>query len=91
LKFFDTQNIQYTNIPIREQPRTKTEPKKMLGYLDDELKRPFNTSGVDDRSMNLKDSPPDMSTKRTTKPVQPMGPTSLQDVQQPFPAHGLAL
>ncbi|PCJ52214.1 MAG: ArsC family transcriptional regulator [Candidatus Hydrogenedentota bacterium] len=63
LKFLDAHNIQYTNIPIREQPPTKAELKKMLGYLDGELKRLFNTSGMDYRSMNLKDTLPTMTTK----------------------------
>jgi len=63
LKFLDAQGIEYTNIPIREQPPTKAELKKMLGCLDGELKRLFNTSGVDYRAMDLKDTLPDMSAK----------------------------
>jgi Spx/MgsR family transcriptional regulator len=63
LKFLNAQNIEYTNIPIREQPPTKAELKKMLGYLDGDLKKLFNTSGMDYRSMNLKDTLPTMTAK----------------------------
>ena len=61
-KFLDAQGIAYTEVPIREQPPTTAELKKMLGYLDGELKKLFNTSGVDYRALKLKDALPTMST-----------------------------
>ncbi len=67
LKFLDAQGIEYTNVPIREQPPTKAELKKMLGYLNGDMKRLFNTSGVDYRSMNLKDTLPTMTTKEAVE------------------------
>ena len=61
-KFLDAQGIAYTELPIREQPPTTAELKKMLGYLDGELKKLFNTSGADYKELKLKDALPTMST-----------------------------
>ena len=61
-KFLDAQGIAYTEIPIREQPPTTAELKKMLGHLDGKLKKLFNTSGRDYREQKLKDTLPTMST-----------------------------
>ena len=63
LKFLDAEGIAYKNIPIRETPPSKAELKKMLGYLDGELRKLFNTSGGDYKAMNLKESLPQMSEK----------------------------
>ena len=63
-KFLDAQGIAYTEVPIREQPPSKAELKKMLGYLDGELKKLFNTSGVDYRALKLKDTLPTMNTAK---------------------------
>ena len=60
LKFLDSKNISYQNIPIRDQPPTKAEIKKMLSYVGD-MKKLFNTSGMDYRSMNIKEKLPSMS------------------------------
>ena len=60
-RFLGAQGIAYTELPIREQPPTKTELKKMLGYLDGELKKLFNTSGMDYKALKLKDALPTMS------------------------------
>jgi len=61
LKFLDAHHITYHKIPIREQPPTKSELKKMLGYLDGEIKKLFNTSGQDYKAMNMKDRLPKLT------------------------------
>lgn len=60
LKFLDSHNIEYKKIAIRETPPTKAELKKMLGYVG-ELKKLFNTSGMDYRSLNMKEVLPTLS------------------------------
>lgn len=60
-KWLDAQGLAYTAIPIREQPPTEAELKKMLRYVDGELKRLFNVSGGDYRALNLKVKLPAMS------------------------------
>lgn len=61
LKYLDEKNIDYTLIPIRETPPTKTELKKMVKFMGGEIKKLFNTSGQDYKSMNLKQSLPTMT------------------------------
>ncbi|MCL4131905.1 UNVERIFIED_CONTAM: hypothetical protein GTU68_067396 [Idotea baltica] len=60
-KWLRAQKIEFEEIPIRETPPSVAELKLMLGFLNGELKRLFNTSGQDYRSMGLKDSLPSMS------------------------------
>lgn len=63
LKFLDAHGISYEVVPIREKPPTKKELKAMLGHVGGELKKLFNTSGVDYRSLNMKDKLPTLSEK----------------------------
>ena len=61
LKFLAARGIQPEVIPIRERPPTKAELKTMLGYLGGELRRLFNTSGQDYKTLSMKDKLPTMS------------------------------
>lgn len=61
LKYLDGKNVKYELLPIREQPPTVAELKKMLGYYKGELKRLFNTSGLDYKALNIKEKLPKMS------------------------------
>jgi arsenate reductase len=61
LKYLDEQGVTYERIAIREQPPTIAELKKMLKALNGELKRIFNTSGGDYKSMNMKDRLPTLT------------------------------
>ncbi len=61
LKFLDAHSVRYQTTPIRERPPTKGELKKMLDAYDGNVRKLFNTSGTDYKSMNLKDKLPDMS------------------------------
>ncbi len=60
-KWLKERNIDYTEIAIREHPPTKAELKRMLGYMDGNLRKLFNTSGGDYKSMNLKNKFPKLS------------------------------
>lgn len=52
LKFLDSHGIEFKAIPIREQPPSKSEIKRMLKEYG--VKRLFNTSGKDYREMGIK-------------------------------------
>ena len=61
LQFLEARKIPYEKIPIRENPPTVTEIKKMLIYVGGDLKKLFNTSGLDYKAMNMKDKLPTLS------------------------------
>ena len=61
LKWLEAKGIQYEKIPIREQPPSKTELKRMLKIYEGNLRRLFNTSGGDYKELNLKDKLPALS------------------------------
>lgn len=60
LQFLDRQGIRYEKIPIREQPPSKDELRRMLNYVGDSRKL-FNTSGQDYKAFKLKDKLATMS------------------------------
>ncbi len=61
VKRLAAQGVEFTEIPIREQPPTKTELRKMLKIHAGDLRRLFNTSGGDYKALNLKDKLPSMT------------------------------
>ena len=61
LKWLEAKGVQYEKIPIREQPPSKTELKRMLKIYEGNLRRLFNTSGDDYKELNLKDKLPTLS------------------------------
>ena len=52
LKFLEARHIAFTPVPIVDQPPTVAELKKMLNFVG-ELKRLFNTSGVQYRELGM--------------------------------------
>ncbi|MDZ8118695.1 arsenate reductase family protein [Pontiella agarivorans] len=61
-KWLAEQNIDFEEIPIRETPPSVEELRQMLEQVGD-LKKLFNTSGMDYRSLGMKDKLPTMSTE----------------------------
>ncbi len=61
LKYLDVNGVAYTAIPIREQPPTQAELRKMVKIYGGEVRRLFNTSGRDYKTLNLKSKLPNMS------------------------------
>jgi len=61
LKFLAAGKHDARVIPIREQPPTKAELKRMLARVDGNLRRLFNTSGQDYKALNMKERLPKMS------------------------------
>jgi len=60
-KYLEANGVEHTLIPIREQPPTKTELKRMLAHYDGNVKKLFNTSGGDYRAAKLGEKLPAMS------------------------------
>lgn len=55
IQFLDEAGLAYERIPIREQPPTVAELKKMAGFLEGGSAKLFNTSGRDYREQSIKD------------------------------------
>lgn len=62
LKLLTEKKVAHEVIAIREQPPTVAELRAMLGYVGGELRRLFNTSGLDYKAMNMKERLPKLST-----------------------------
>ncbi len=62
-KYLDSKKVIYKEISIRETPPSKAELKKMFKFMGGELKKLFNTSGMDYRSMNMKEKLPTLKTE----------------------------
>ena len=61
LKFLAARNIAVEVIPIRDRPPAQDELKRMLGSVGGDLRKLFNTSGQDYKSLRLKDKLASMS------------------------------
>ncbi len=72
-KYLKEKGIVFTEMPIRETPPSKQELKRMLDYMDGNLRKLFNTSGMDYRSQNLKEELPTMSTKEAIEMLHSNG------------------
>ncbi|MDF7798022.1 arsenate reductase family protein [Pontiellaceae bacterium B1224] len=59
-KWLKEQNLAFEEIPIRETPPSLDEIREMFGYVGD-LKKLFNTSGMDYRALGMKDKLPSMN------------------------------
>ena len=60
-KFLKENNVDFTSIDIVETPPSKLELKTMLDSYDGDLRRLFNTSGVQYRELKMKDKLPKMT------------------------------
>ncbi len=63
IQFLKTHSIEFSAIPIREKPPTKAELKAMLKAYDGDIRKLFNTSGMDYRELGMKDRLPSMPEK----------------------------
>ena len=61
IKFLDQQGCDFTAINIVEQPPTKIELKAMLASYDGNIRKLFNTSGMQYRELNMKEKLPQMT------------------------------
>jgi len=61
LKWLDAHGIKHEVKAIRETPPTVAELKVALDSFNGDLRKIFNTSGMDYRALGLKDRLPDMS------------------------------
>ena len=61
LKFLREHGIDFQLIPIREQPPTIIELKRMLAFYGGDLRTLFNTSGSDYKQLKMKKNLPTLS------------------------------
>jgi len=62
LTWLAAKKVPFKEIPIRERPPAMSELKTMLTLYDGQVRRLFNTSGMDYRAQNLSDKLPGMTT-----------------------------
>jgi arsenate reductase (glutaredoxin) len=60
-KWLRTHGIKFVEKPIRETPPSVAELRAMLAFQRGELRRLFNSSGLEYRALGLKDKLPQMS------------------------------
>jgi arsenate reductase len=64
VKFLTGKGIEFNSVDITEQPPKKNELKAMLASYDGEIRKLFNTSGIQYRKLNMKEKLPSMSAKQ---------------------------
>jgi len=62
-RWLKSQGIEFDELAIRETPPTKKELEAMLAAYDGDIRRLFNTSGLDYRALGLKDKMVTMTEK----------------------------
>lgn len=67
MKFLEAKGVEFQEVPIREQPPTKAELKRMLEIYGGDLRKLFNTSGMDYKALNMKDKLPTLSVEEALK------------------------
>jgi arsenate reductase len=60
-KWLGARGVAFKEVPIRETPPTVAELKKMLKAMGGDVRKLFNTSGMDYKALNMKDKLPGMS------------------------------
>lgn len=61
VKFLNERGVEFESIDITQQPPTKIELQTMLGSYQGDIRKLFNTSGVQYRELKIKDSIATMS------------------------------
>jgi arsenate reductase (glutaredoxin) len=72
-KFLQDQGVSFEEIPIRESPPTLAELNQMLEAHEGEMRKLFNTSGVDYRTHHWKDRLPVISKNAAFKALRENG------------------
>ncbi|MCJ8276535.1 MAG: arsenate reductase family protein [Bdellovibrionales bacterium] len=83
-KFLEKKTMDYKSIDITEQPPTKKELEFMIDQYDGEIKKLFNTSGVQYRELKIKDKIGTMTKKQAIDLLAKNGKL----VKRPFFIHG---
>ncbi len=61
VQWLKANGLKFEEVPIREQPPTKTELNRMLAVYDGNIRKLFNTSGQDYKALGMKDKLPGLS------------------------------
>jgi Spx/MgsR family transcriptional regulator len=66
-KFLNDNGVEYQSIDITLQPPSQDELAAMIASYDGEIRKLFNTSGIQYRELNMKEKLPGMSTEDAIK------------------------
>lgn len=80
IKYLEEKGIDYEALEILDTPPSVEDLKKMLNYMDGNLKKLFNTSGVQYREGNYKEKIKDLSESEAFKILSENGAL----VKRPF-------
>lgn len=80
IKFLHNNNVQYELIDISQSPPSSAELEQMLDNYDGQVRKLFNTSGMQYRELGLKDKLPTMS---RTEVIELLGSNGML-VKRPF-------
>ena len=61
MKFLNAKDVTFESIDITKQPPSQAELQVMLDNYDGDIRKLFNTSGVQYRQLNMKEKLPTMS------------------------------
>ena len=61
VRWLNEQGIKFEERPIYEQPPSFAELQQMLGHYDGQIRRLFNTSGLEYKAQDLKNTLPKMT------------------------------
>ncbi|MDX1951228.1 MAG: Spx/MgsR family RNA polymerase-binding regulatory protein [Verrucomicrobiota bacterium] len=67
VQFLEQRKIQFKTIPIRETPPSLAELKQMLNLYQGNIRKLFNTSGLEYKALGLKDKLPAMDEPEALK------------------------
>jgi arsenate reductase len=80
LKFLDRKGVAYERVPIVEKPPTPAELKRMLQAQGGNIKKLFNTSGVQYRELKISEKLPSMTEEQAIRLLSQNGKL----VKRPF-------
>lgn len=89
IKWLKQHDIAYNEIAIRETPPSVAELRAVLDACGGDLRRLFNTSGMDYRALGMKDRLPTMTTEAALKLLAANGnlvkrPFALDEAEKVF-------
>lgn len=84
VKFLQQNGVEFESIVITDAPPSKEELATMLDSYDGEVKKLFNTSGMQYRELNMKETLPTLSNEQAIKLLSENGKL----IKRPFLLNG---
>jgi len=84
IKYLNANDIEFESIDITKRPPSQAELNCMLASYDGDIRKLFNTSGLQYRELNMKDKLPNMSSDDAVKLLASNGKL----IKRPFLLNG---